>query len=175
MVPSNKNKRKVKLIIMRKAPMTDKVETAGSSPVWANNENKELENRVIKLSKQERKYLGYAITAANMSTCKTRHGAVLVKNGNVLAIGVNALKNNPHIVGPDKPNVLAPSVDVKDMMSVHAEESVIRANSEEADNAVVYIARLAADGEIALSKPCEACQRMLKKYGVKKAIWTIAE
>ena len=47
-----KNKRKVKLIIMRKAPMTDKVETAGSSPVWANNENKELENRVIKLSKQ---------------------------------------------------------------------------------------------------------------------------
>lgn len=146
---------------------------AGSSPVWAHNNDRGLEDRSIKLSKSERRFLGYAITAAGMSTCKARHGAVLVKNGNVLAIGVNAMKNDPHIVTPEGPNVLPPDVSVMDMMSVHAEEAVLRANAEEAENSVIYIARVSAEGKPTMSKPCESCQKLLKKYGVKRAIWTV--
>lgn len=161
--------------LMKMDAVVSEVDEAGSSPVWANNNNKKMVDKRIKLSNKDKKYLGYAITAANMSTCSARHGAVLVKNGNVLAIGVNAMKNDPHYVSPQQPNVLPPDVDVMDMISVHAEEAVLRANQEEAGNAVIYIARISATGEPALSKPCESCQRMLKKYGVKKAIWTLAE
>lgn len=148
------------------------VKNAGASPVWANDANKELSDNKIRLSKNERRFLGYAIQAANMSTCSTRHGAVLVKNGNVLAIGINSMKNDPRYINPDKHNVLPPDVHIMNMLSVHAEEAVLKANGSEAENAVIYIARLSAKGEPALSKPCGSCQKMLKKYGVKKAIWT---
>lgn len=148
---------------------------AGSSPVWANDKEHDLEDRTIELSRSERRFLGYAIQAAGMSTCNARHGAVLVKNGNVLAIGVNAMKNDPHVVSPEGPNVLAPSVHVMDMLSVHAEEAVLRANASEAENSVIYIARVGDDGKPTMSKPCKSCQQLLKRYGVKKAIWTLAE
>lgn len=159
---------------MRMKANTSSVEDACSSPVWANT-NKEFMDKKIKLSKSEKKYLCYAIKAAEMSSCTSRHGAVLVKNGNVLAIGVNAMKNDPLYVDPQKRNVVPPNVLIMDMMSVHAEEAVIRANKEEANNAVIYIARISAKGEPVLSKPCASCQKMLKEYGVKKAIWTIAD
>lgn len=153
---------------------TSSVEYSGASPVRANTDEK-LMDKKIKLSKSEKKFLCYAIKAAEMSSCTSRHGAVLVKNGNVLAIGVNAMKNDPLYVSPQQRNVVPPDVKIMDMMSVHAEEAVIRANKEEANNAVIYIARISAKGEPVLSKPCASCQKMLKEYGVKKAIWTIAD
>lgn len=126
--------------------------------------NGEIEERRIKLSNNQSRWLESAIDAAKLSTCTQRHGAVLVKNGNVLAVGVNSLKNNPHNFTKWNPNI-----------SVHAEDAVTRVHRDgEADGGVVFVARLNANDEPCMSRPCPKCQALMREIGVKKCIWTDA-
>lgn len=121
-----------------------------------------VEDRHVRLSRKQRGLMDKAITAASLSTCKHRHGAVLEKNGNVLAVGVNVLKNDP-----------TKFHEWNRWLSVHAEDAVTRVHQNgEAEGGVVYVARLSADGNPVMSRPCKACQRLMREIGVKKIVWT---
>jgi hypothetical protein len=40
----------------------------------------------------------------------------------------------------------------------------------------MYVARmLRLDGSLALARPCEICQEVLKDYGIRRAIYTISD
>jgi deoxycytidylate deaminase len=116
---------------------------------------------VFNLSKQERRFLNLAVRVASSSEMRQRHGAVVVKSGRVLAVGVNKFRNHPAQTASDR---------VKKDCSVHAEvDALSRCDPR---GASVFVARVNNAGTIRYSRPCARCQQVLKAAGVKKVVWS---
>lgn len=101
---------------------------------------------------------------AQQSDCRHRHGAVVVKNGNILSFATNIHRElNP--------------ADARDLeffkknASVHAEVAALR-RVVDPRGCTVYVARVMADGSAGLSKPCVRCEKYLIDAGVKRVVWT---
>jgi deoxycytidylate deaminase len=60
---------------------------------------------------------------------------------------------------------------VAEKFSVHAEEAAI-ARIQDLRGAVLYVARINNQGEPRMSKPCDGCQGLIDKSGIKKVIYT---
>lgn len=106
--------------------------------------------------------MSVAIYMAEQSTCRMRHGAVVVKGGRVLSTGVNKLKNHPLNVSEEH---------IK-KCSVHAEVDAVKKASNPR-GATVYVARINKRGDEMLSRPCNKCYEYLIQSGIKKIIYTI--
>lgn len=90
---------------------------------------------------------------------RQRHGAVVVKGGRVLSIGINKWKNNPeNVVGYGK-------------CSVHAEADAI-SRVKNPRGATIYVARVNNQGHPRLSRPCDGCATMIREVGISKVIYT---
>ena len=112
--------------------------------------------------KRDEAFLVRAMMLATKSRVRFRHGAIIVRNGKVIGVGINRTINPPTVVS-----------DPKQESTVHAEEAALRAcRKMDLSNATIYIARIGAFGEPMLSKPCERCQRALRARGVKKIYYT---
>lgn len=95
-----------------------------------------------------------------------KHGAVLVKGGRVLAVGVNAMRNPPQW-GTGLITVPPGSI------SIHAEEAVIRAVGPGGTiGAKLYVARVSRGGNVALSRPCDACASLIHSSGIREVVYT---
>lgn len=100
---------------------------------------------------------------AEMSTEKFRHGAIIMKGGSVISVGVNRARNHPSVVSHPKQEA-----------AVHAEVAAIKsARGADLRGAVIYVARVLRDGSPAMSKPCEYCQEAIAAAGIKKVFYTI--
>ena len=115
----------------------------------------------IGLSKQQRNFLNLASRIAETSSVDKRHGAVVVKAGRVLAVGVNKWRNQA-LVNPDS---YAPH------LTVHAEVDALSRLSD-AKGATLYISRLDKFGREQYSKPCPRCEKAIIESGVKAVIYT---
>lgn len=115
------------------------------------------------LSKTDKAYLSVARYFATKSTARNTHGCVVVKGGRVLATGWNKNRNHPTIVSPEH---------IKTDCSYHAEEVAIREAGEKAKGAVIYIARVNKHGTDRNSKPCERCNELINKVGIKRVVYT---
>lgn len=105
------------------------------------------------------------MTLATFSTCSFRHGAVIVKGGRVISVGINSMRNHPDHVA-----------DARTQSSTHAEAAAIRAAGRYTDlsGATIFIARIARDGKTPMmSAPCVNCQKALKEAGIKKVFYTV--
>lgn len=122
-------------------------------------------------SKRTRQLLGRATMIASLSTQRHKHGAVIVKGGNVISVGVNRHKNNPAIFGDTA------QASLLRRSSVHAEVAAIKAASSggrvNLSGAVIYVARVNNSGEQMMSKPCDDCQQRLREAGIKKVYYTV--
>lgn len=110
------------------------------------------------------RFLKRAYELAKESSCRHKHGAVVVRNGNILAMG-----NNIH-----RELNAADAADTeffKKHASIHAEVAAVRqvANPQ---GCTVYVARVMADGSPGLSKPCHRCAKYLEEMGVRRVVWT---
>lgn len=114
------------------------------------------------LSKKDESYLSVATYLASTSSCRMKHGAIIVRNGKVLATGVNKEKNHPTVVSTEH---------IKDHCSVHAEVDAIK-KTKNAKNATIYIARVNKRGQARMSKPCDNCYKEIMNSGIKKIIYT---
>lgn len=115
-------------------------------------------------SRRDKGYLDLALRVAQASDCSQKHGAVVVKGGRVLAVGVNKFRNNPAFVESDN------ATGRGTIFSVHAEvDSLSRV--ADARGAVMYIARAGKSGP-ALSRPCENCTEELIAAGIKAVSYT---
>lgn len=114
----------------------------------------------------DRSRLDRSVQVARLSTCKQRHGALVVSGGRTLAVGVNSYTNRQGTpgVGPEH-------------FSIHAEAAALRAIPEDIDlrRATLYVARLSKGGNVALSRPCPSCQALMKERGIKKCVYTTSK
>lgn len=107
------------------------------------------------------RFLRRAYEVAKNSKCRQRHGAVVVRNGNILSFATNKDINDMRVMDEKH---------IRTHASVHAE---VAALSRVADprGCTVYVARVLKAGP-GLSKPCERCQEYLDSAGVKRVVWT---
>lgn len=100
--------------------------------------------------------LAYAQTAPHS---QWRVGAVIVRGGSVLSMGVNRYRNHPS------------KVTSLEGVSYHAEEVAIR-RAGDVDGSTIYVARITRSGHIGMAMPCARCQESLHEHGIHTAIWT---
>lgn len=100
---------------------------------------------------------------AELSTCNQKHGAIIIKGGRTLAVGINRTRNHPdHVPDP------------KTQAAVHAEVAAIRACGDtNLKGATLYVARVGTKGQQMMSAPCENCQKALKAAGIRKVFYTV--
>lgn len=99
---------------------------------------------------------------AQTSLCNQRHGAVVIRNGNVVAFAPNKDRNNVDILDESH---------VKTHASVHAEVAALSRVSNPR-GCTVYVSRAMKTGVPGNSKPCPRCAKYLEDAGVKRVVWT---
>lgn len=92
-----------------------------------------------------------------------RHGAVVVKGGRVVSVGINKFRNHPTIL--EKCNV-------RTAASTHAEIDAL-SRVKDPHGAVIYVARVNNSGRKRFSRPCPRCYAELERAGVKKIVYTL--
>ena len=104
------------------------------------------------------KHLDAAKELAKLSRARQKHGALVVKNNQVVSAGVNLSKGTADVHWP--------------LASVHAEERAISQAGRDARGATLYVARVNRLGETRMSKPCERCAAVIRKAGIARIIHT---
>lgn len=109
-----------------------------------------------------------------------RHAAIIIRGGKIIGFGVNTLKVHPMVLEPvlrgqsnrlvtvnliGNPNVL---------LTLHAEMVAIRSvrNKELLRGSTIFVGRYSKFHGEMLSCPCESCEYYLKKYGIKRAVYS---
>lgn len=105
------------------------------------------------------KYLERALELAKTSKCRHKHGAVVVQKGTIVASKTNK-------------KVSSPINNQWRRAHIHAEAAAVKAAGKYAAGSTVYVARAAADGSPANSKPCKKCEGFLDRYRVAQVVWT---
>lgn len=121
--------------------------------------------RKLTISRSQKSFLNLAQKAAGASECMQRHGAVVVRAGSVLSIGVNKWRNDISLANEMMDD--GRSSDV----SVHAEIDALSRVGNPV-GATIYIARINKAGEPRLSMPCNACAEALESAGISKVVYT---
>lgn len=114
------------------------------------------------LSRKEKSFLDLAVRMSEGSEVDMKHGAVIVKNGRVMSLGVNKWRNQ-HLQQTTK--------TWEPILTTHAEMDALSRVSD-ARGMVIYIARIDSDGNRKLSRPCWRCMDALYKAGVKRVVYT---
>lgn len=89
-----------------------------------------------------------------------KHCAIIFKNNKIISIGVNRFRKT-------SPN------STTRMNSCHAEYMALgRMKPEDVKGCSMLVVRMKCSGNIGLSKPCNECQEMLKKYNMRAIYYT---
>lgn len=103
-----------------------------------------------------------AVSAAELSTARQRHGAVVVRNGNLLSVGWNVDVNHPTHLSEEH---------IKAGASIHAEIKAL-SGVKNTKGVTVYVARINKQGKKMYSRPCARCEDELDSLGIKRVIHT---
>jgi deoxycytidylate deaminase len=106
--------------------------------------------------------LDLAVNVAQSSECRMKHGAVVVRGGSVISVGINKNRNHPTVVS---------SEHIKTHCSVHAEIDALR-KVKNAKGATIYVARVNRKGQDRLSRPCDRCHDAIRDAGIRKVVYT---
>lgn len=115
------------------------------------------------LSNKDRAWLKMAKKLAVTGECKKRHGAVAVRGGRVISVGINRYRQDQDY-----------SFIPQEARSFHAEEACLRALGGDAQGATLYVARVSRKFKTEMmSKPCDECMNLIVAAGVKRIVYTI--
>lgn len=93
-----------------------------------------------------------AIEQSKKSSYKMQMGAVVVYRKNIVGKGFNIVH----------------STGASHCEGRHAErEALYRTTAKYRDGATVYVCRITKRGTLAMAKPCDACQTVMRKMNVK--------
>lgn len=124
-------------------------------------------NAETKLSNKQKKFLNLAAKIAETSELSQQHGAVIVKSGRVISVGVNKWRNKAFI--ENEHNTPSP---YSNMLSYHAEIDALNRAGTNLNGAVIYVARINTEKEHKFSRPCNNCMEAIYAAGVKKIVYT---
>lgn len=114
------------------------------------------------LSKKQRNMLNLASKIAESSSFdRKRHGAVIVKAGRILSVGINKWRNQD----------LVSSEYYNPNLTVHAEMDAL-SRVEDPSGAIIYVSRINQKGEEQYSRPCERCSKALAAANIKAVVYT---
>lgn len=105
-----------------------------------------------------------AIQAARLSSFYShRVGCVIYKGSRCIVSGYNKKKTHPHLESLEA-----------DCYSQHAEFDAIfkLLTKHDVRNTTLFVARLTRTDKVSLAKPCEACQEIIRKFGIEKVYFT---
>lgn len=114
------------------------------------------------LTRTEQRHLFRASLIALQSTQRQKHGAVAAVGKRVLAVGVNSFRCHPTVAS-----------DPKRESSFHAEIAALRQLREVDSRTTLFVARVAKNGQTALSAPCANCRKALKEAGLVKIVFSV--
>ena len=127
----------------------------------------QLRRTKFKSTNNRKTYILSAMEEALRSTMRSKHGAIIVKNGKIIAKGHNYEIHNPHRGFSSK-------------YSVHAEIAAMNrvGNRRKLKSADIYVVRLyfdLEDRQISLknSKPCHDCFKKISKCMTKYGLRTV--
>lgn len=114
-------------------------------------------------SRRHQRFLNLATQVADLSQCRQKHGCIIVKAGNVVAVSTNTFRNNPENVHEDH---------VTSGCSIHAEANALKKAGAQAKGSTLYVSRVNNQGKVRYSKPCTACHLAISDAGVKNILYT---
>jgi len=92
---------------------------------------------------------------------KFRLGAILVHKNNIISVGTNSYKTHPLMAARTQWPYL------------HAEQhAIIRAGVDNCEGLDLYIARVLKNNNLALSKPCNVCNKLIRDVGIKNVYYS---
>lgn len=103
-------------------------------------------------SRSATRFMERAASLAGISQMRHKHGALLVTNGNIRAVGVNVKQNDP------KPWV------PYDYLSTHAEVNALSQTQHQLITGTLYVARVNREGNLMPSMPCDNCLGYMMKW-----------
>jgi tRNA(Arg) A34 adenosine deaminase TadA len=109
-----------------------------------------------------------AIKVAKSSTCPRRVGAALLSGNRIINISSNKLKTHPL-----QKQLNSRLLPYNNRGFLHAEVSVLN-DSPYTKGLDLYVARVLADGSLAIARPCPACWEAIKLAGIKRVFWSEA-
>jgi len=119
-------------------------------------------NQGVSLSLKQTRMLDLAMRIAETTDTNSKHGAVIVRGGRVLSVGISKWRNRN----------LQPILGYNPNVTVHAEIDALSRVSD-AKGATIYVARVNNQGERRMSRPCATCEKALNDAGVKRVIYTV--
>jgi len=92
---------------------------------------------------------------------KFRHGAILVYKNSIVSIGMNSYKTHPLMASRTSWPFL------------HAEQhAIIRAGLDNCQGLDLYIARVRKNNDLAMSKPCSVCVKLIYDVSIKNVYYS---
>jgi deoxycytidylate deaminase len=106
--------------------------------------------------------VAFALEPANRTDCHFFHVAAIFKRNKILSIGQNSFKTHP----------IAQKYGHRNN-SLHAEiSSAIRYGNDDFSGLSMAVLRISRQHKLALSKPCEHCQKFLLDTNLKNIFYT---
>ena len=100
---------------------------------------------------------------SDMQVFRSFHGCYIWDKGNLVSIAFNNSK------GDSKANKHFPFAS----QGIHAEfKAILRAGDRDFSNCELYVCRIGNHGKVALSKPCEFCNKIIAKLGFKSVFYS---
>lgn len=117
----------------------------------------------VGLSRKQRNMLNVASRIAETSTFdkRKRHGAVIVKSGRILSVGINKWRNQD----------LVSSEHYNPNLTVHAEMDAL-SRVENPSGAILYVSRINQHGQEQYSRPCTRCAKAILAANIKAVVYT---
>ena len=109
------------------------------------------------------KFIKIAKKYTEESSHRWRMAAILISGSQIISVGINKKKTHPLQKG-------------KHAYSIHAElDCLISAPFNKIKGSYIVVCRKLTNGDLALAKPCNECQKLLKEYGIKKVYYSISD
>ena len=124
-----------------------------------------------KLGKKEYAYFNAAKSVASLSDHRVRIGSVLVKGHKIISSGYNSNTRTDKVQAElDKFEFCMESAG-----KLHSEADCLLPfikRKIDISGSTLYIYREKRNGEVAMSRPCSRCMRLIKMAGIKKICYT---
>lgn len=110
------------------------------------------------ITSRDIRYYNLALEIAKNSDCRYKHGAVIIRGGNVIATGINKITYNKytkHYGGH--------------CITIHAEMKAIMNAAQNVRGTTLYSAR--SKGHKAISTPCGVCTVLMLEAGIYHIVY----
>ena len=123
------------------------------------------------ISKKHKEYIDTAVHIAQRSCMRCKHGAIIVKNGSVVACGHNY--SSQHCIYRNKYSLHAEVNAIYDFFTKN--KIPLRNKKKILRDAFMIVIRIEKDGSLRNSKPCSECARVICRYNIGTILYSVSE